>query len=548
MKRSSCVAVFRGATVTRTSAPRVRAHAEHAWPRGVLLAAAIGLALQVDVSAAGERRSAAASPPVRVPEVATVTNCADSGAGSLRDAIAGASSGDTIDMSGLTCGTISLTSGQIATAVSSLTIQGPGAAALTIDGGRRDAVFDLLAATGTTTIRDVSIANGLYDGGGGCVFVGADVDLERVTIASCTATEGGAGAMLVLGDLTMEASAIMNNDGSSGDGGGIDVEGNADISDSVINENSAVETGTFAARGGGLFVSGYLHMTGTEVDSNYLGSALAADSVRGGGVAAFGGANVILSTIENNTAHNGTTPTNAHGGGLYLFGGSVNLQYTTIQGNHAGGDGAGLVSVGASTVFSSTIAYNAGFNNAALVLGSYAAGQTAYIVNSTISGNVSAASSAIFSSQPLKVYGSTIAFNSASGTSAGLYLYPGGDADIESTIIANNTSSGGSGFDLVARATVTGSHDLILVPGATVPPDTIVGLDPLLSPLADHGGATWTLALMTGSPAIDTGNNVYGAAYDQRGRPYFRASGAAPDIGAYELQVVFDRIFIDGFD
>ena len=44
----------------------------------------------------------------------TVANCADSGVGSLRDAIAVAVSGDTIDFSAtLGCSTISLTSGAI---------------------------------------------------------------------------------------------------------------------------------------------------------------------------------------------------------------------------------------------------------------------------------------------------------------------------------------------------------------------------------------------------------------------------------------------------
>ena len=44
----------------------------------------------------------------------TVSNCNDSGAGSLRNAIAGALSGDTIDLSRLGCSRITLTSGEIA--------------------------------------------------------------------------------------------------------------------------------------------------------------------------------------------------------------------------------------------------------------------------------------------------------------------------------------------------------------------------------------------------------------------------------------------------
>jgi len=79
----------------------------------------------------------------------TVTTCADSGAGSLRDAVAAAISGDTIDFdANLGCSTISLTSGAITIAngadgqpLSNLTIEGPGRNALTIDAGYADRVL-----------------------------------------------------------------------------------------------------------------------------------------------------------------------------------------------------------------------------------------------------------------------------------------------------------------------------------------------------------------------------------------------------------------------
>ena len=68
-----------------------------------------------------------------------------------------------------------------------------------------------------------------------------------------------------------------------------------------------------------------------------------------------------------------------------------------------------------------------------------------------------------------------------------------------------------------------------------VPVDTILAQDPLLAPLASNGGPTATHALLSGSPAIDAGNNSQGASFDQRGSGYSRVIGAAPDIGAYEL-------------
>src|SRR5262249_3961552 len=61
----------------------------------------------------------------------------------------------------------------------------------------------------------------------------------------------------------------------------------------------------------------------------------------------------------------------------------------------------------------------------------------------------------------------------------------------------------------------------------------IVGKDPMLGPLQDNGGPTFTQALLDGSPAIDAGINPPGLTQDQRGSPP-RDFGGATDIGAYE--------------
>jgi hypothetical protein len=95
---------------------------------------------------------------------------------------------------------------------------------------------------------------------------------------------------------------------------------------------------------------------------------------------------------------------------------------------------------------------------------------------------------------------------------------------------------------------VAGDHDLIGSDGSDIllPPDTLRG-DPLLAPLADNDGPTLTHALMTGSPAIDAGDDFFELATDQRGSA--RIAGAAPDIGAFELAQPFpDGVFADGFD
>jgi hypothetical protein len=64
----------------------------------------------------------------------------------------------------------------------------------------------------------------------------------------------------------------------------------------------------------------------------------------------------------------------------------------------------------------------------------------------------------------------------------------------------------------------------------------LVGVgDPRLGPLADNGGPTLTVALLSGSPALNHGANPDGLATDQRGQPRLRDSQV--DIGAYQFQV-----------
>ena len=89
----------------------------------------------------------------------TVTNNNNSGPGSLRQAIADANSGDTITFDpGILPGTITLTSGSYLIVDKDLTIDGPGASDLAIDGNNASRVF--LISGGTVAISDVTIQNG----------------------------------------------------------------------------------------------------------------------------------------------------------------------------------------------------------------------------------------------------------------------------------------------------------------------------------------------------------------------------------------------------
>ena len=70
--------------------------------------------------------------------------------------------------------------------------------------------------------------------------------------------------------------------------------------------------------------------------------------------------------------------------------------------------------------------------------------------------------------------------------------------------------------------------------------NNVSSTNPMLGALANNGGPTKTMALLTGSPAIDAGPNPVaeftGNQFDQRGPGYARIVGGLADIGAFELQ------------
>jgi len=115
----------------------------------------------------------------------TVTNTNDSGAGSLRQAISDATSGDTIDfnLSGCPC-TIALTSAELLIDRKNLIIIGPGANQLTISGGNARRVLRITGMmTASVTISGVTIANGMASGGSG-IFIQFGKLTKQVIISS----------------------------------------------------------------------------------------------------------------------------------------------------------------------------------------------------------------------------------------------------------------------------------------------------------------------------------------------------------------------------
>jgi hypothetical protein len=124
----------------------------------------------------------------------TVMNNADSGPGSLRDTIAAASDGDTINFSSSLAGkTTTLTSGEIAFDIG-LTIQGLGASKLAVSGNNASRVFDIGPDATAVTIAGLTIKNGQANEGGAIRDDGSPLTLNACVLSGNNAV-GAPGAL-----------------------------------------------------------------------------------------------------------------------------------------------------------------------------------------------------------------------------------------------------------------------------------------------------------------------------------------------------------------
>ena len=215
----------------------------------------------------------------------TVANTNDAGAGSLRQAIADSSDGDTIDFS--VTGAIKLTSAELFVN-KSVTISGPGARSLAVDGNANGRVFHIApgktVAISGLTIRNASANAGpdLNDGGG--IYN----DHATLTVTNCT----------VSGNFAVLGGGIMN-DGSSG-------SASLTISNSTLSGNSA------SFLGGGIYNDGAFSSTTTVTVDNCTLSGNSAPE--GGGIDNGGFSGNPTLTVRNSTLSGNSAPS---GGGIY---------------------------------------------------------------------------------------------------------------------------------------------------------------------------------------------------------------------------------------
>ena len=241
----------------------------------------------------------------------------------------------------------------------------------------------------------------------------------------------------------------------------------------------------------------------------------------------------ITVTLQNLTIANGSTT--AFGGGVSNFG-TLIVTNSTFTANQASSGGGAIwnLSGGASTVTitGSTFSGNTGVNGGAI----YNSGNAVTITNSTFTGNNATVGGAILGDGGLiTLRNVTISGNSATVSGGGI-LDSIDNSQAFNSIVANNTpdNCGGIAFDSLSSFNLVSDASCSFAGGT----GNLINTNPLLAALASNGGPTQTMALNTGSPAIDTGSpNLAGidicATVDQRGTA--RPQGPRCDIGAFEL-------------
>jgi hypothetical protein len=253
----------------------------------------------------------------------------------------------------------------------------------------------------------------------------------------------------------------------------------------------------------------------------------------------FTGAATITGTVIKDNA------SLFEGGGITDFGGaSFTLTNCTVMGNFTPVSGGGLfVQNGGATVTGCTFADNGADSGGGMFLNTSA---VVTLRNSTLTGNEAQSNGGAIDTNgtSLVVHNCTIAFNRAGintgGSTGGGIFAANGSVSLESSIVSQNTARGGKpDLNSATGTPFTATHCLIgSAAGINITADTttqqLLGKDPLLSPLANNGGPTQTLAPSAGSPCINQGTNPDDLTFDQRGRSFKRQRGLAVDIGAVE--------------
>ncbi len=238
------------------------------------------------------------------------------------------------------------------------------------------------------------------------------------------------------------------------------------------------------------------------------------------------------------------------GGGIHSRFGSLEIKNATISQNRGGNEGGGVyIRQATASIYNSTISDNEDLNGAGIFINR---GSNVEIINTTVSNNSSFAdvSFGIFArdtSTSVNLINSTVVYSDKSG----IGVINNATFNVINSIIAGNQLSDCDFPGLNANSFIRNSLD---TDGSCDVSATnhITVADPKLEPLNFYDGPTKTHRPQPDSPAIDSGDELFCVAFDQRGqvRPQDGDGddNAVCDIGAVELAEFEDVVFINGFD
>jgi hypothetical protein len=475
----------------------------------------------------------------------TVSDTANSGPGSLRQAIVEATPGETIRVP---AGTYTVESEELVVA-KSLTIRGAGASATILRTSEPLRVLFVTGESSAVTIADLEIREGNPQPTAG-VVKGGGVLAEK---ASSLTLEGD-----LIDDNRAVADGAAGKPGGIAEGGGVLSEGGTLVlrEDTISADLARADGGEGAAggiaEGGGVASFGPFTIVDTafaEDESVAEGGQGPANKTQSGGIAEGGGLDAVVNagappraegvTFDKDSAVAAAGPGEAgggiaDGGGMFTItnGPAVTVMAATFDEDVAlAPSGTPAASGGIATGGGADLGSNAG---------------TFSLLDATLTANRAAATGAggIASGgglsaggppkAPFVLQNDTLDANAVEGLGAqsGGGDLASGDTDVENTIVANGRGPAGL-ENCSAGATSLGHNIDSLDECAFTASGDQVNTNPRLGPLQANGGPLETQAPAVTSPAVDAGSNSGCPVVDARG--VARPQGAACDVGAYEL-------------
>jgi hypothetical protein len=404
----------------------------------------------------------------------TVTNGGDSGAGSLRAAIAAAASGDTIQFAG------GVTKVTLATAelgiAKNLTIQGSGVGGVTVQ--RSSAVgtpeFRIFHITGgaNVTLRGLTIANGSLSGSGqgaGVFNEASTLTVDTCVISGNAIPDGSGGGIANIAatgpaSLTVTGSTFSSN--AAYDGGGIESEASHGFAATLTVTGSTLTTNVAGHNGGAIGNIGRNSATATAA-ATITGSTLSGNTAaeEGGAVNNRAIDSTAILTVTNSTLSGNTT--NRNGGGIA---------------NWTLGTGSATAAVTGSTLTTNTATTENGGGISNQNINTLGRADLT-VTNSTLSGNASAgsdnytggggiASIANAGTVTLTVTGSTLSGNSTAEDGGGIVSAAFGDGTSATATVTDSTLStnraGDDGGGIANRAIAGAAVATLAVFGSTL--------------------------------------------------------------------------------